>query len=238
MRLPHFPALLFLSLATMAGAHPTPEVPVRASLEEDGSFTLQVEIDPRCFEPDPEQETYLTKVQLEKLMSPQEQDAMKAQSAEFAARAVEYFFEPSGPFKPEFTWSFTTLGGGPLEKFDDTVVATGSWRSKLPEGTQGYSIRAKDPRDFNVVFENTLRGKRVERTAVLFPGEKSFTLDMSGKNASSASAPAAITEETLQTNPQEAPQASKTQSGSSWFRIIAVVVAAGAALWLARLGRA
>jgi hypothetical protein len=224
----------FFMLSPMVVAHPLPDIPVRGSFEADGAVTIRVEIDPRCFEPDPEQETYLTHVVLTDLVSPAEQDGMKKQAQALVDQGVEFFFEPQGQFKPEWVWEFTTLGGGKLVNYDDSVVITGTWRSKLPAGTTGYSIRANDPKNLAVVFENTLHGKSVERVAILFPKEKSFTLDMSGKNASAASEPLQIAE---QTTPSDAPVPAAKAGGITWWRGAALVVAAGVIIWLAKVGR-
>jgi hypothetical protein len=210
-------------------AHPTPDIPVRSSFESDGTCSIRVEVDPRCFTADPEMETYLMQIQMTKLMSPAECDDLKREAKAFVDAGVEFFFEPQGGVKPEFTWEFTTLGGGPLVKIDDPVMVTGTWRTKLPEGATGYSVRATPANKYAVVFENTLQGKPVERTAVLFPGEKSFTLQMDGKNASAASAPPAITD--------ELPAKPKVR-GTSWVMATVLLVAAMAALWLARRSRA
>jgi hypothetical protein len=237
MRLLHaLTALAFIITPPMVVAHPLPDIPVRASFDPDGSVTIRVEVDLRCFVPDPEEEAYWPKIFLEKLYTQAERDKMKADAASLITRGVEFFFEPSGAFKPEWVWDFTTLGGGPLVKIDDPVVLTGTWRSKLPAGTTGYSIRANDPNNLAVVFENTLQGKAVERVAVLFPNEKSFTLDLGGKSASAASA---VSERAKQTAGTEAP-ASKPDTkggGITWWRGIALTVAVGVVIWLAKISR-
>src|SRR5690606_20669269 len=87
--------------------------------------------------------------------------------------------------KPEFVWSFAKLGDGPLENPDDPAVLVGSWKTMLPQGLSGFRIQSlalTDPEaiPMNVVFLNHLNGKQIERYAVLFPGEKSFLLDLTG----------------------------------------------------------
>jgi hypothetical protein len=231
MRFPAFSALTFTIFATTLAAHPIPDIPVRGSFDADGSCAIRVEVDPRCFEEDWEMETYLLHIQMTKLMSEADCKALKAKARAFVETGVEFFFDPQGPFKPEFAWEFTTLGGGPLVNIDDPVMVTGTWRTKMAEDAvpKGYSIRATPAIKFAVVFENTLSGKPVERTATLFPGERSFTLDLSGSNATAAAAPPEITEATLE----------DPKSGAvSWIWGSALLAAAVAALWLARRSRA
>jgi hypothetical protein len=221
--------LFFFSFSLRLMAHPIPEIPVRGTFDSDGTCTIRVEVDPRCFEADWESVIYLLHIQMTKLMSAADCEELKAQARALVDADVEFFFEPTGAVKPEFTWEFTTLGGGPLVKIDDPVMVTGTWRTTLPEDATGYSVRATPANKYAVVFENTLHGKPVERTAVLFPGEKSFTLQMDGKNASAASAPPAITDEETAT-----PKA----GGTSWMIATTLLVAALAVLWLARRSRA
>lgn len=224
------PALLLFSLATLLQAHPIPDIPVRTSFDADGSCTIRVEVDPRCFEADWESETYLLHIQMTKLMSAADTDALKARSNAFIQRGLEFFLEPQGQIKPDFTWAFTTLGGGPLVNIDDPVMVTGTWTTKVPPDALGYSIRATKTVKFAVNFENTLRGHAVERVAVLFPGEKSFVLDLTGKSAAAADAPPALTESTpLPTGtPPRRP---------SWILASVLLAAALTALWLARRRR-
>jgi hypothetical protein len=230
MRLSSASLVFFLfSVSLTLVAHPIPEIPVRGSFDADGTCTIRVEVDPRCFEAQWDTVIYLLNIQMTKLMSPEEREALKAQTQAYVDAGVEFFFEPQGPVKPDFTWEFTTLGGGPLVNIDDPVMVTGTWRTKAPEGLKGYSIRATDKMTFSVVYSNVLHGKPVERTAVLFPGEKSYSLQMDGSNATAAAAPPEITED----QERKAPQ-----GGSTWLKGGALLAAALVMLWLARLRRA
>lgn len=229
MRPSPFPLFFLLSLCTALPAHPIPDIPVRGSFDEGGACTIRVEVDPRCFEADAEAEGYLLHIQMMKLMTPAEHEALKEKVRAFVRSGLEFFFEPQGRVEPEFSWEFTTLGGGPLVKADDPVMVTGTWRTTMPQGMQGYRIRAAEAVKFAVVFENTLRGRPVERTAVLFPGESSFTLDMSGKNAAASSAPPALT---------VAPAADAPQARPRWPATLLLLAVAVGVLWLARLVRA
>ncbi|OAI55885.1 hypothetical protein AYO49_05115 [Verrucomicrobiaceae bacterium SCGC AG-212-N21] len=227
-------AVLFFSISPILVAHPLPDIPVRGSFEEDGRCAIRIEIDPRCFLADPEEEAFLMKVVLEKLYSPADQEELKKKAADLIARGVEFQFEPTGVFKPEFTWEFTGVGNTQAKNFDDTMVLTGTWQSKVPDGVQGYSIRALDPNNLAVYFINTLHGKPVERVAVLFPHEKSFVLDLSGKNASASTAPPEITADS---SPSVASQPKPKSKSGLWWRGAALLVATGVILWLAKLGR-
>ena len=171
--------LMALLASPQAFAHPIPDVPVRASFEEDGAFSIQVEVDPRCFDGDPEIAPSLLHSAL-KALPEAEKTAMLAQAKVFVANSVEFTFVPSGVFTPDLTFEFTTHNAQPLTKEDDVVVMTGNYRSTVPAGSTGYRIHAKPEGKLSVLFLNRLRGKDVERMMVLFPKETSFLLDLVG----------------------------------------------------------
>ena len=174
----------FLSACLLAGsahAHPVPDILVRSFFARDGQAEIRVEVDPRSFEANPEEHDYLEKSAL----AASSLAAMGGQAERFLASRVNFQFEPLGQVKPEFVWTFAKLGDGPLENPDDPAVLVGSWKTTLPKGLSGYrieSLKLSDPAaiPMNVVFLNHLDGKQIERYAVLFPGEKSFLLDLTG----------------------------------------------------------
>lgn len=173
-----FPALSGI-LASVAGAHPVPDVPVRASFEADGSAMIQVEVDLRCFSGDPLNEPSTLNWVLEE-MTEAEREEQRAQARELIRRIVDFEFEPSGRFVPEFTFEFTAPGGGALSKIDDIVVLAGEWRTTMPTGVKGYRIHALPVGELSVVFQNELEGQPVKRRQVLFPGESSYLLELTG----------------------------------------------------------
>lgn len=177
---------VFFVFALVSGVsgHPTPDIPVRAFFEEDGSARIQVEVDLRLFSENPEEELYLQSWTLEET-SEDEKKELIAQAALYIQKAVEFRFEPKGSFKPEFKFTFTTLGGRAFKKIDDPLVLTGEWKTAVPEGVQGYRIKALPEGEFSVMFINTLKGEKVERFQALFPGEDSFVLDLTGIGSSS-----------------------------------------------------
>lgn len=173
------PAVFFFAVAAGALGHPTPDIPVRAFFEKGGSARIQVEVDPRLFADNPEEELYLQSWTLEET-SREEREKLQAQAAAYIRKAVEFRFEPLGSINPEFSFTFTTLGGGPFTKPDDPLVLTGEWQTAVPSGIRGYQIKARPEGGYSVLFVNTLMGEKVERFQALFPGEESFVLDLSG----------------------------------------------------------
>lgn len=165
-------------------AHPVPDVLVRSYFSTSGEAEIRVEVDPRSFEAHPEEHDYLEKSAAESV-DDGTLETMGETATAFLAGRVRFLLEPIGEVKPEFEWSFAKLGDGPLEKPDDPAVLVGSWKTKTPQGLSGYrieSLKLTDPDaiPMNVVFLNHLDGKQIERYAVLFPGEKSFLLDLTG----------------------------------------------------------
>jgi len=177
--------LLFLLLAAVARAHPIPDIPVRTFFPGDGTARVTVEVDPRCFEADPPTAPSLLKWAFEP-MSAEDRRQLVEKADELVRRCIEFKLEPVGAVHPEFKFAFTGHSGEPLKADEDVVVLTGEWRTTLPAGQGGWSIRSTEKSKLSVVFQNIIRGRVHERLAVLFPGEQSFTLDL----ASLANAPA------------------------------------------------
>lgn len=176
-------ALVFLAPA-LAEAHPVPDILVRSYFAVGGEAEIRVEVDPRSFEAHPEEHDYLEKSAVEGV-GEDALEEMGRTADEFLAGRVKFVLEPVGEVKPDFAWSFGKLGDGALENPDDPAVLVGSWKTRMPQGLSGYrieSLELKDPAaiPMNVVFLNHLDGKQIERYAVLFPGEKSFLLDLTG----------------------------------------------------------
>jgi len=169
----------------VAHAHPIPDVPVRAFFPGDGTVRVTVEVDPRCFDADPNLAQSLTVAGF-KDVDAGLREKMKRQAAEIASRWVEYFFEPVGRVQPEFAFGFTLKGGDavPDDKKEEVVVLTGEWKTTLAAGITGWRIRSTKEAKLSVVFQNIVRGKVHPRLMVLFPGESTFTLDLSGLGAS------------------------------------------------------
>ena len=182
---------LFMALSATAWSHPVPDLPVRSHFHSGGGAEIRVEVDPRCFEADPEKVDYFEKEKIENL-SGEEVKRMKEKADLFVRERLRFLFDPVGEVRPEFVWEFQKLGDGgvPFETDDKTLlkgnetVLVGSWKTSIVAGMTGYRIEAlpitpeKMGAPLNVMFNNFIGGRQVERYAVLFPGETSFTLDL------------------------------------------------------------
>ena len=180
--------LAALFFAPLALAHPIPDIPVRSSFEASGACRIQVAVDPRCFEPDPNVAPSVLHDSF-KLMEPKDRQALLDQAKAYVAKRVEFFYEPKLQIVPEFTYEFTTHNGAPLTKDDDVMVMTGTWKTTVPAGVQGYRIRSTPESTLSVMFLNTINGQQLERIAVLFPSETSFILDIANLSASVPTGP-------------------------------------------------
>ncbi len=169
--------LLLLFVPGVLMAHPEPDIPVRAYFQEDGDLRVTVELDTRVFADDPEMTQYLYFKDF--LTLPEtEREAFKRQAEAYLKPRVELIFEPGGKVEPEFEFDFTTWNGQPLVGAYDYVMVTGTWRTQVPPGSTGYKISASNANTLSVVFLNFYEGRKLERSAVLFPGESSFVQDL------------------------------------------------------------
>lgn len=166
-----------LCLFSIAWGHPVPDIPVRAYFTPEGKCTLTVEVDPRCFEADPENAPSLMQPIVASL-KPERVAELKAKAGALVEKYVEFLFEPSGVVKPEFAFEFTGHNRGPLETEDDIAVLTGTWETRVPEGSTAWRIRATKVTPLAVVFRNYISGMEHPKFSVLFPGETSFPFDL------------------------------------------------------------
>ena len=171
-------------------AHSIPDIPVRADFKADGQMELSIEINPRNWELSPAEAPSLEYKPF--ILMPQaKKDALIARTKQFISDYIEFTLEPLGNIQPDFTWDFVAETGKPLLAMNDAVVARGKWKTTVPAGISGWKVRSKPGHKVSVVFLNTINGKEHERVAVLFPGEASFTLDLTGLTASKPSQPTA-----------------------------------------------
>jgi hydrogenase/urease accessory protein HupE len=186
-------SLFFLVLGLFSQqllAHSIPEIPVRADFKTGGQMELSIEINPRNWEPSPAEAPSLEFKAF--MLQPQsKKDAQIARTKQFIADSIEFTFEPLGNIQPEFTWDFVAETGKPLLAMNDAVVARGKWKTTVPAGITGWKIRSKPGHKVSIVFLNTINGQEHPRVPVLFPGEASFTLDLTGLAAAQPTAPTA-----------------------------------------------
>ncbi len=181
---------LFCLISATLNAHSIPEIPVRADFHTGGQMELSIEINPRNWEPSPAEAPSLEFKAF--MLQPQsKKDAQIARTKQFITDSLEFTFEPLGNIQPEFTWDFVAETGKPLLAMTDAVVARGRWKTTIPAGITGWKIRSKPGHKVSVVFLNSVDGKENERVAVLFPGEASFTFDLTGLSAARPAAPTA-----------------------------------------------
>jgi HupE / UreJ protein len=181
-------SLFVLVFAGIVQAHPIPDVPVRSFFEAGGACRIVIEVDPRCFNSDPDIAPSLLFKEL-KTKPAAEQQALVDAASTYVAKTIEFLFEPLGRIAPEFKFAWTGHGGVTLQGDEDVSVLTGTWQTTVPAGLQGYRIRATPEGKVSVLFLNHLGGEAVERTAVLFPGETSFLLDLTALSASMPEGP-------------------------------------------------
>jgi hypothetical protein len=184
------PILFALFFAGLAQGHPIPDVPVRSFFEAGGACRIVIEVDPRCFTSDPDIAPSLLHKDL-KAKPAAERQAMVDQAGVYVGKTIEFLLEPIGRIVPDFKFAWTASGGGELKGDEDVAVLTGTWQTTVPAGVQGFRLRATPAGLVSVLFLNHLRGEAVERTAVLFPGETSFLLDLTSLTATVPTGPMA-----------------------------------------------
>lgn len=179
-----FASLLFCQTAA---AHPVPDIPVRSSFHADGSLTIRVEVDPRCFAEDPLNEPYLENALLQSF-HPDKKQALFSKAEELLMKTIEFRMEPVGRVLPDFKMRFTTFADTALtwnteqpatntvECAETPVVITAEWTTTASV-LSGYQIRAAKVGKFSIRVIHRVNDKP-QPLNVLFPGEESDRLDL------------------------------------------------------------
>ena len=165
-------------LTSFSRAHPLPEIPVWAFFEADGTTRIEIEVDPRCFEKEPEKELYMLNWYLQRCDGKEKKQMLESAKAFIPTRVAMLFDSPEGIDEPVFSCSFTKLGGEPLKKMDDPVVIRAVWKTKIPRSAKTYQVKAKGVGIFSVLFLNHINDRAVPRIQTLFPGEESYVLEL------------------------------------------------------------
>ena len=182
-----FTAFLGLFSAILA-AHSIPDIPVRGAFQTGGEAEISIEINPRNWSESPKMALSLEQKEFLTYTSAQKEELLK-QTKAFVATYLEFTLEPIGRVQPDFTWDFVAETGKPLMKMDDAVVARGKWKTKIPAGVTGWKVRSLPGHKVATVFTNSVDGKEHPRFMVMFPGETSFTFDLTGLAAKPPTGP-------------------------------------------------
>ena len=171
--------IYFLLLSTFAllNGHPIPDIPVIGDFDQKGSSVITVEIDTRSFADDPEEVPMLSGPAFDKLTAEERKDLL-LEGKNLISEALLIRFDEKEWFLPDFEYDFEKKIGGNNVEESDTFVIRGYARIKLSSESQSYQIRAKETAAYDIIFTNRLNGIPQKRVNVLFPGENSFTLDL------------------------------------------------------------
>lgn len=171
--------IYFLLLSTFAllNGHPIPDIPVIGDFDQNGSSVITVEIDTRSFADDPEEVPMLSGPAFTKLTAKEKKDLL-LEGKKLISEALLIRFNQKEWFLPDFEYDFEKKVGGNSVEETDTFVIRGYAHRKLDSDVKSYQIRAKESAEYDIIFTNRLNGIPQKRVNVLFPGENSFTLDL------------------------------------------------------------
>ena len=174
------PLVFILSVAgsfAFLQGHPIPDIPVLGSFDSNGSMTISVEIDPRCFSEDPEKEPFLQREAFAKLDA-NERKALVENAQNLMSSALRVRFDEGVWFLPEFRYRFVGKSHEKFELEGEVFFLRGSYKHSPDANVNSYQIKAQETAEYDLVFMNVLNGKAQKRVNVLWPGEESFTLDL------------------------------------------------------------
>lgn len=177
LRVPFVAVLCLAILGGSARAHPEPDIPVRSEFLKDGSCTVRIELDPRCFVAAPITEPYTVKRALD-AMTPDRKAELQKLARDLLKTSIEFLFEPTGKVEPNFAIEFASLNAAPLKADDDPVMLICTWKTQTPAGAIGWRLKTTKAAKFAVIFRNHIEGVEQPRFSVLFPGETSFLLEL------------------------------------------------------------
>jgi hydrogenase/urease accessory protein HupE len=173
-----------------AFGHSIPETAVRGSFHADGAAEISIEVNPRIWEANPS-EAPSTEFAAFLKMGEAEKAELVRKTKEAIAKSVEFTFEPLGRIQPDFEFTFGAEGGKLLKTPTDAVVLVGRWRTQVPAGITGWKIRSLPGHKVSVLLNNKVNDQDHPRFCVLFPGETSFTLDLTTLHATAPTQAAA-----------------------------------------------
>ena len=171
-------SIICLLCPVYSWAHPIPDIPVIGSFERDGKAIIIVEVDPRCFAEDPEDVPFLQKEAFDKL-DKKEKEELTNQARSLMQKTLQVRFSPEEWVFPEFRFEFLTKEHETIILDGDVILIRGTYERRLSPDVKSYQIKAMDSAGYDIVFKNILAGIPQKRVNVLWPGEKSFVLDLS-----------------------------------------------------------
>lgn len=173
--------LLFISLETGLWAHPIPDIPVRSNFEKD-VLKIQVELDLRCFDQDPEAAPYILYEDFKKWGEISKNTAFQL-AKDYVNERIQLVFSDLPEFKPKYRFRFIKMGGGALEKDEDVVVVVAEMDRKIVQQGISFSVEAHETNELSVEVIHQIDGKSLPRKVSLFPGEKSYDWALSPRAA-------------------------------------------------------
>ena len=170
-------SIIYLLCPLFLLAHPIPDIPVIGSFERNGSASITIEVDPRCFAEDPEEVPFLQKEAFDKLGA-QEKKELADKARTLMQKALRVRFGSEEWFFPEFRFDFLTKEHETIVLDGKVIVIRGIFERNLNAETASYQIKAMDAAPYDLVFTNVVDGKPLRRVNVLWPDEESFVLDL------------------------------------------------------------
>lgn len=206
--------IFFLSLNSIFG-HPIPDLPVYGSFEANGSSSVALSIDTRCFGEDPEGIPFLSLEEFETFTAEHKQSLL-GQAGKFVKNSLRVRINHSEWFLPDFSFEFEQMDADELSEEETLVFIRGF--SELPQEPVilNYQIQALEQAQYDLVFTNSINGVPQRRVNVLWPGEESFVLDLSSLVTQTEPSKKEV-KETAETIEQASKEPPAETDGSSTF---------------------
>ena len=171
--------LLAILFPIAAIAHPVPHITVRGNFKSDSTATIQVEVDPRCFADDPEHAHYLKKRDLDR-KSKAEREAYFTKAKKLIQTTLRFHLEPPDKVHLDFKFRFQEKAkAAPDSEGGIPIILVAQWKTQELAKVNSYQLENLKAGKFSVHFLNKVDGKK-QKLNVLFPGEKSYRLDLTG----------------------------------------------------------
>ena len=111
-------------------------------------------------------------------MDASERKALVKNAGSLVAKALRVRFDQGVWFLPEFRYEFVGKSHEKFELEGEAFFLRGSYKHSPAANVNSYQIKAQETAEYDLVFMNVLNRKGQKRVNVLWPGEESFTLDL------------------------------------------------------------